>query len=155
MSTNKKYTCSLCNCGTTKSNYESYGCCAKCKEKMEKNKKDGKVCAICKQSSTEKFIRFTGLCVNCNNKRCGLDVEDNNVKKESEHIDIKEEEGHQENDSDIELKTNIKKYVVDQLISNIVQSYAELGLDNAITKQGFVLNLKVTLNDILENELNN
>ncbi len=154
----KKYTCNLCASGTTKSNYENHGCCAKCKDKIEKAKKDGKNCAICKLTDNEKFIKFNGLCINCNNIRCGLLSDKMNTQTteiKTAEPDKPESEGVQPGDSDSEKASLTKKEVVDVLISSIVQAYAEMGLDKSVTKTGFALSLKTTLNDFLENELNN
>ena len=151
MSTVKKYICSLCSNGTTKSNFETCGCCAKCKDKIEKSKKTGSICANCKQSDSEMFIKLNGLCVKCNNKRCGLYEQTKNEIEETK----KEEEGTPGSESDSDTKTNNKKEIVDHLISVIVQTYAEMGLDKNITRNGFILTLKTSLNEFLENELNN
>jgi hypothetical protein len=62
----KKYTCNLCPSGTTKSNYETMGCCATCRDKVEKHKKSGTAkCIICSKNSTAKFIELNGLCLKC------------------------------------------------------------------------------------------
>lgn len=145
----KKYTCNLCASGTTKSNYENNGCCAKCKDKLEKAKKDGKNCGICKLTDNEKFIKFNGLCINCNNIRCGL------VSVDKPNENKSDLEGVQPGDSDSEKRSSTKKEIVDTLISNIVQAYAEMGLDNNISRDGFILSVKTIATDFLENELNN
>lgn len=151
----KKYACNLCSAGTTKNNYESQGCCAKCKEKIERAKKSGKLCCNCKQSDNELFIKFNGLCVSCNNKRCGISSSETGEVKEP----VQDEpelpiEGGPGSDSE-DVKTRTKKELVDELLSIIVQSYAELGIDKTISRQGFVLSLKTSVIEILENELNN
>lgn len=77
------------------------------------------------------------------------------MKKQKKEEIKKEEEGTPWSESDSDTKTNNKKEIVDHLISVIVQTYAEMGLDKNITRNGFVLSLKTSLNEFLENELNN
>ena len=65
-----KYLCKLCESGTNKSNYETIGCCAKCKNKTEKNKNSNSIiCVICDGKSSIPYIKMHGLCACCNKKR--------------------------------------------------------------------------------------
>lgn len=150
----KKYMCNLCDSGTTKSYYENHGCCAKCKDKIEKAKKDGKCCGICKLIDNELFIKFNGLCMGCNNKRCGLIAENKPTNSEKQPEIKHEPEGNPSNDSESEKESYNKKEIVDELLSRIVQAYAEMGLDESVSKAGFISLVKTTIDELLENELN-